>query len=158
MSRRRRGRVTVQHQPTGAARGMMRLMGAVHAVFGFVFAAIAIAEIIPGAGLFGLPFLAAGVFFCINGIRLMVSKNDVAHRVGYDIETGIEEETIVGLLDDVDQMAEEGRPSPAGTDNHISSTGPAPKTRLEQLETLKEAGLITGAEYREKRAEILEDL
>ena len=46
MSRRRRGRITVQHQPTGAARGMMRLMGVVHAVFGFVFAAAAVTAII----------------------------------------------------------------------------------------------------------------
>ena len=157
MSQRRRGRVTVQHQPTGAARGMMRLMGAVHGVFGFVFAAIAVVEIIPNAGLIGLPFLAAGAFFCINGIRMMVSKNGMAHRVGYDIETGIEEETIVGILDDVDQAPRASVPT-AENHNLISSIGPDPKTRLEQLETLKEAGLITSAEYREKRAEILDDL
>ena len=157
MSRRRRGRITVQHQPTGAARGMMRLMGAVHAVFGFVFAAIAITEIIPSAGLFGLPFLAGGAFFCINGIRLMVSKNGVAQRVGYDIETGLEEETIVGLMDEVPPSG--GGASPAVEEhNHISSTGPDSKTRLEQLESLKSAGLITDREYKEKRAEILEEL
>ena len=159
MSRRRRGRVTVQNQPTGAARGMMRLMGAVHAVFGFVFVVIAITEIIPGAGLFGLPFLAAGAFFCINGIRLMVSKNGVAHRVGYEVESDLEQETIVGILDDVDKMAEEEHFSPTAADHdHISSIGPDPKARLEQLERLKEAGLITSAEYREKRAEILSQL
>ena len=156
MSRRRRGRITVQHQPTGAARGMMRGMGAVHAVFGFVFAVIALTEIIPNAGLIGLPFLAAGAFFCINGIRLMVSKNGMAHRVGYDIETGIEEETIVGLMDEVPPSG--GTPPVQEDHNHISSIGPDPKTRLEQLETLKTAGLITDREYKEKRSEILDDL
>ena len=33
---RKRGRITVQSQPTGAARTMRRLMGVVHAVFGGV--------------------------------------------------------------------------------------------------------------------------
>lgn len=37
MSRRRRGRITVQNQPTGAERVMMRGMGVIHAVMGFVF-------------------------------------------------------------------------------------------------------------------------
>ena len=160
MSRHRRGRITVQNQPTGAARGMMRLMGVVHAVFGGVFALVAITEIMPNAGLFGLPFLVGGLFFCINGIRLVVSKNDVAHRVGYDIETDVQQETIVGILDDVDQMVREEKGfSPAAQDhNHISSIGPDPKTRLEQLESLKSAGLISNEEYKEKRQEILREL
>ena len=98
MRRHRRGRITVQSQPTGAARGMTRLMGVIHAVFCFVFVVISLTEIMPVSGLFGLPFLLIGGFFCINGIRIAVSKNGLAHRVGYDVETGIEEETIVGLL------------------------------------------------------------
>ena len=44
MARRRRGRITVQHQPTGAARGMMRGMGVVHAIFGGVFTLIALTQ------------------------------------------------------------------------------------------------------------------
>ena len=158
MSRRRRGRITVQHQPTGAARGMMRLMGVVHAVFGFVFAAAAVTAIIPSAGLFGLPFLVAGLFFCINGIRMVVSKNDIPHRVGYDIETDIQGESIVGLMDEIPTEAFHNPEENVETHNHISSIGPDPKDRLEQLESLKSAGLITDREYKEKRAEILEEL
>ena len=60
MSKRRRGRITVQNQPTGAARGMMRGMGVVHAIFGGVFVLIALTEIMPQAGIIGLPFLAGG--------------------------------------------------------------------------------------------------
>ena len=59
MSRHRRGRITVQNQPTGAGRFMMRGMGVVHAIFGGVFAFVALTVIMPQAGIIGLPFLAA---------------------------------------------------------------------------------------------------
>ena len=155
MRRHRRGRITVQSQPTGAARGMTRLMGVIHAVFGFVFVVISLTEIMPVSGLFVLPFLLIGGFFCINGIRIAVSKNGLAHRVGYDVETGIEEETIVGLLEDVDREAES---RPQESHDHIPSTALDAKGRLEQLESLKSAGLITHEEYQKKREEILRGL
>jgi len=141
MSQRKRGRITVQSQPTGAARGMQRMMGVVHAVLGFVFVVISITQIIPSAGLFGVIFLVAGLFFLVNGIRLAVSKNDVAHRVGYEVETGLEE-SIVGLMEDV---VEEEETSSA-------------EDRLKQLRTLYEQRLITQEEYDAKRQEILKEL
>ena len=153
MSRRRRGRITVQHQPTGAARTAMRSMGLVHAVFGGVFALVAVTEIIPNAGIIGLPFLAAGLFFCFNGIRVLVSKNDFAHRVGYDVETDVEEDTIYGLMEE--PPAEFSHNSEGNVDNYFD---PNAKQRLEQLESLREAGLITDREYREKREEILRSI
>lgn len=152
MSRHRRGRITVQNQPTGAGRFMMRGMGVVHAVFGGVFAFIALTVIMPQAGIIGLPFLVAGAFFCINGIRMVVSKNDIPHRVGYDIETDVQQETIVGLMEDVDEMVRRESASPAGAATQNA------KGRLEQLKDLKDAGLITGQEYEQKRREILDDL
>ena len=158
MSKRRRGRITVQHQPTGAARGMMRGMGVVHAIFGGVFAFIALTTIIPAGGIIGLPFLAAGLFFCINGIRMAVSKNGMAHRMAYDVETGVEEEVICDLLEE--PPAEFVHNSGKNVENNLkySNIGPDPKARLEQLESLKAAGLITEREYREKRSEILSEL
>ena len=153
MSRRRRGRITVQDQTTGPGRAMRWGIGVVHAVMGFVFVVIALTEIFPSAGLFGLPFLAAGGFFMAEGIFNAVSKAGPAHRVGYDVETGVEEDVIRPV------MAE---PSSFGHDapdhQHIAPTGLDPKGRLEQLETLKEAGLLTKEEYEEKRKEILRQL
>ena len=148
MSRRRRGRITVQHQPTGAARGMMRGMGVVHAIFGGVFAFIAITTIIPQAGIIGLPFLAAGAFFCINGIRMAVSKNGMAQRVAYDVESDVEHEVIAGLTEE--PYVE---PSSPDQSNFVPETNA--KQRLEQLESLKSSGLITQREYEEKREEII---
>ena len=153
MARRRRGRITVQHQPTGAARGMMRGMGVVHAIFGGVFTLIAITQIMPLNFLFSLPFLAGGLFFCINGIRMAVSKNGLAQRVAYDMETGIEEDIIAGLTQE---------PLPTVQDDGSFSAPRVLETnakqRLEQLESLKSAGLITQREYDEKREEIISRL
>lgn len=155
MSRHRRGRITVQSQPTGATRAAMRGIGLVHASMGFVFVVVAITEIIPNAGLFGLPFLLGGGFFFLNGLRMVVGKNDLAHRMGYDIESDVQEETIVGLMDDVDQARpHRARPEPDGE----APVGLDVRGRLEQLKTLKNAGLITDQEYEHKRQEILKDL
>jgi len=156
MSRHKRGRITVQHQPTGAERGMVRFMGVFHAVFGAVFVIVALTVILPSAGLFALPFLLGGAFFCVNGIRLAIGKNGFAHRVAYDVETDVQEETIAGIMEEPG----EGQPSPAQSaqgDCSASYSGNA-KARLEQLEQLKEAGLITDREYREKREEIINSL
>lgn len=140
---RKRGRITVQSQPTGAARGMQRMMGVVHAIFGTVFAIVALTVIMPDAGLIGLPFLAAGAFFAINGIRLAVSKNGMAHRVAYDVEQDMPE-SIVGIFEDAPEAGEE----PAGT----------VEARLLELKSLYGQDLITYDEYEEKRKEILNDL
>lgn len=151
MSQRKRGRITVQDQTTGTGRFLRRGGGVVHAVMGGVFVLIALTQIIPTWGLFGLPFLVAGGFFLVEGILTAVSKEGPAHRVGYDVETGIEEEVIGGILD------EPPKPS-SGTHDHIPSTALNIKARLEQLESLREAGLITREEYEEKRKEILRGL
>ncbi len=143
MSTKKRGRITVQSQPTGAARGMQRMIGVIHAVMGFVFVVISITTIIPNAGLFGVIFLVAGLFFCINGIRLAVSKNDVAHRVGYEVETDLDK-SIVGLMEDVAETGEDSSDSV--------------EERLTQLRSLYEQRLITQEEYDAKRQEILKEL
>ena len=132
---------------------MRRLMGVVHAVFGFVFAAAAVTMIIPSAGLFGLPFLAAGLFFLINGIRIAVTKNDFAHRVGYDVESDLDR-SIVGLMEDVPDTTQEvfrEELSACAEPNSIHE-------RLEQLKMLYEQRLITKEEYDAKRQEILAEL
>ena len=156
MSRHRRGRITVQNQPPGATRAMIRLMGVVHAVMGFTFVMAALTMIIPNAGFFGLPFLAGGAFFAINGLRMVVSKNDLSHRVGYDIETDVQQETIVGLMDDVDKLVDQEEPEVFAAAGHGGTLDA--KGRLEQLKTLKSAGLIDEKEYQHKRQEILDEL
>ena len=143
MSAHKRGRITVQSQPTGAARGMQRMIGVVHAVMGFVFVVISITQIIPHAGIIGLVFLVAGLFFLINGIRMAISKNDIAHRVGYEVETDLDR-SIVGIMEDIVENSEE-------EDGSVEE-------RLTQLRSLYEQRLITQEEYDAKRQEILKEL
>ena len=156
MSRQRRGRITVQSQPTGAAGAVRRVGGVVQAVVGFVFVATSVTVFIPLSGLLGLPFLLIGGLGMVIGLINVFSKNGLAHRVGYDVETGIEEETIVGLMDEVTRE-DASSPAPEGHD-HIPSTALDARERLEQLESLKTAGLITREEYEQKRKEILAGL
>ncbi len=156
MSRHRRGRITVQRQPTGGEKIAMRGMGVFHAVFGSVFVLVGL-SILPNIGVFGLIFVAAGAFFAINGITLALGRNGLARRTAYDMETDVEEETIVGLFDDPDER-KGSVPPPAETHDHIPSTALDAEHWLKQLENLKSAGLIDDREYREKREQILKEL
>ena len=89
-----------------------------------------------------------GAFFLVNGIRIAVSKNGMAQRVGYEVETDIEHEVITGLMEE--PYVEPSSPAPA---NFVPETNA--KQRLEQLESLRTSGLITQEEYEEKREEII---
>jgi len=66
----------------------------------------------------------------------------MAHRVGYDVETGIERETIVGIMDEVDD----------------TQAGGDVEERMKQLRSLYDQRLITQEEYEQKRQEILKEL
>lgn len=144
MSRRTRGRITMQYQPTGAARGMQRMIGVIHALVGSVFVILSITTIIPNAGLFGLIFLVVGGFFAINGIRMAVSKNGMAQRVAYDVEQDLEQ-SIVGMMEE----------PPAAEESYERGSV---ESRLLELRSLYEQRLITDEEYDMKRQEILRDL
>lgn len=150
---RKRGRITVQHQPTGGERFMMKGVGLIHAVMGLVFVVISVTAIIPNAGLFGLPFLLGGGFFAANGIRILVSKNEFAHRVGYDVETDLDR-SIVGTFEDVPDSVWETGPR---QDRCGAPQGSA-ETRLTELRNLYDRRLITDEEYQAKRREILDEL
>ena len=73
--------------------------------------------------------------------------------MGYDIETDVQDETIVGLMDDVDKLVEEE--ARRGETRDFSGDA---EERLRQIGRLKEAGLITEEEYDEKRREIIDSL
>ena len=152
VSRNRRGRNTVHNQPTGAGGAIMRLMGVIHAVFGFTFVMVALDAIIPSAGLFGLPFLLAGGFFAINGVRMAIGKNGSSRRVTYKAGRQVPEDTILGVLRQKDQMAED-EVNVRVSEKHacaLDSDG-----RLRQLKTLKDAGIMDEKEYRKKVQEIM---
>ena len=90
-------------------------------------------------------FVTAGGFFAINGALIALGKGGLVGR-SYQIETETEEEP------------EFPDAPPVETHDHIPSVALDAKQRLEQLESLKSAGLIDDREYREKRQEILRGL
>lgn len=116
---------------------------AIGAIWGGVFVLIGLFVVIPTFGAFGLLWtLGAAVITGMN-----VYQGFGKHYVGPEI-----------CVEDEEPGPERAAPPPAQTHDHIPSTAPDARRRLEQLESLKNAGLIDDREYREKRQEILKEL
>lgn len=119
-----------------------------------VFIIIGVTTVIPltfssgflPAGLFGLAWTGGAVGIAVTYGRYLFGKSDSVNWFGrYEVEEEQPEQETVS-------------PPPTETHNHIPSTALDAKHRLEQLESLKTAGLIDDREYREKRQEILNGL
>ncbi len=129
MSNRRRKRVTYRPSKTNAVFG---------GIVGGIFVLIGLFVAIPTFGAFGILWTLIAVG--ITGANLYQ-----AFGKGYvGPEIHIEEENVENFAPPTEERA-----NTAGLD---------PQKRLEQLETLKKAGLVTQEEYSEKRKEILDEL
>lgn len=124
-----RKRVTYRPSRSGSAFG---------GIVGIIFVCIGLFVIIPASSMAGGFALIFGVLWTAIAAGITVMNFYQAFGKKYvGPEISIEEE--------------ESRPdAPSG--------GPSVKKRLEQLEELKKAGLLTEEEYRTKRAEILGEL
>ena len=145
MSKGKRGRITVQSQPTKETRTVRKMMMIPAVIISSFFVIIGVVEVIPTFGLFGVVWTLVAASILATTIFALVKKNGLAHRVGYDVETDIQQDVIVGLMDDVDQM-------------QTSPNQGSAQERLEELRQLYEGRLITSEEYENKRREILEKL
>ena len=143
---RKRGRITVQSQPTKETRTFQRLASIPFLIVSIFFVILGVTEVIPMAGLFGIVWTLIAACFVVIGVVNLVRKNGLAHRVGYDVETGLDE-SIVGLMDDVAEDTSSGT-HPAGDT----------ESRLLEVKNLYDRDLITQEEYEEKRKEILKEL
>lgn len=142
MSTRKRGRITVQSQPTKETRTVQRLATLPFLIISIFFVIIGITMVIPMAGLFGIVWTLVAVCFVVIAITQMVRKNGLAHRVGYDVETDLDR-SIVGAMEEI---VEE------------DSSSDSAQVRLTQLKELYDQRLITREEYDAKRQEILKEL
>ena len=142
----KRGRITVQSQPTRETRAMERLATIPFLIVSIFFVIIGVTTVMPMAGLFGVVWTLVAVCFAVIGIVNMVRKNGMAHRVAYDVEQDMAE-SIVGMMEDAPEGADDGH-APMGTT----------EARLLELKRLYDKDLITYDEYEEKRKEILQDL
>ena len=123
-----RKRVTYRPSKTGSAFG---------GIVGIIFILIGLFVIIPTSSMAGGFAMIFGILWTAIAAGITVMNFYQAFGKKYvGPEIRIEEE--------------EARPA--------ASAGPDAKKRLEQLEELKKAGLLTEEEYRSKRAEILGEL
>ena len=122
-----------------------KAQGAFGMIWGGIFVLIGLVVVIPAVGPFGILWtLAAIAITVMNGLHAF-GKTYMGPEIRIEDEEGTEE-----VL---------GGESPAPeSHNHIPSTAPDAKERLEQLKSLKEAGLITQEEYEQKRRDILSRL
>ena len=109
-------------------------------VVGLAFVLVGLVMVVPTFGPFGLLWTGVAVAITvINGLNAFGKKGVPTMEI-YSEE-------------------EDEAPSPTREDHdHIPSTALTTQERLEQLQTLKEAGLLTDEEYRNKREEILREL
>ena len=101
-------------------------------IVGIIFILIGLLVAVPTFGLFGILWTAIAVGITIMNFYQAFGKKYVGPEISIEDE------------------AERPAPPPSG--------GSDVKQRLEQLEELKNAGLLTEEEYRQKRAEILGEL
>lgn len=130
----RRRRVT--YRP-GKAQGVFGV------VLGGIFVLIGLVVAIPTFGLFGILWTL---------IALCITVMNAFHAFGKKY-VGPE----IRIEDEEEQNERSSSPAPE-THDHIPSTALDAQRRLEQLETLKQAGLITQREYDQKREEIVKGL
>ena len=110
-------------------------------VVGLAFVLVGLVMVVPTFGPFGLLWTGVAVAITvINGLNAFGKKG-------------------VPTMEIYSEEEDDEVPSPAREDHdHIPSTALTTQERLEQLQTLKEAGLLTNEEYRNKREEILREL
>ena len=144
MAARKRGRITIQSQPTRETRTVQRLAMLPFLIVSIGFVIIGVTVVIPGAGGFGVLWTLVAASFVVIAIVNMVRKNGLAHRVAYDVEQDMGE-TIVGMMEDAPPSFEGGAKGPA-------------EERLRELRNLADLRLITDEEYEAKRQEILREL
>ena len=110
-------------------------------VVGLAFVLVGLVMVVPTFGPFGLLWTGVAVAITvINGLNAFGKKG-------------------VPTMEIYSEEDDDEAPSPAREDHdHIPSTALTTQERLEQLKTLKEAGLLTDEEYRNKRKEILKGL
>lgn len=124
---------------------------------GILFVILGITMVIPmtfragfaPVGLFGLAWTGIAVYSTVINAKYLFGSKDGKN------------ENLFGGYEVTEEPADEPTPAfrtDAPDRRHITGAGLDAKGRLEQLETLKSAGLLTQEEYSQKRKEILKEL
>ena len=145
---------------------MQRVASVPFLIVSVFFVIIGVTTIIPQAGLFGIVWTLMAASFVVIGVLNLVRKNGPAHRVAYDLDPAEEDEPVIQHMfsreiQDVDGPERDG-PERSGASRQAppepSACALDAQGRLEQLQRLLDAGLVTKEEYEAKRQEILREL
>lgn len=165
-------RLPDRRQSTGNPRNSApaRLTGTFLFLFGLVFALMGL-TLLGATGFFGLPFLLVGTIFAVVGGKLAFhvtpaggdrpSRGPEGPVSGFNPDARDHEHI---RLSPVTQAKKASRPpvSPGfnpdsrSHEHIVTSPDYSVKKQMEQLETMKGAGLIDDAEYRERKRRIME--
>lgn len=119
-------------------------------VWGGLFILIGLFLVIPVFGLFGMIWTIAAIAITATNAYQAFGKKYAGPEIHIEEDSFIPREVTPSPRPPVQPQYQDH--------NHIPSTALSPQKRLEQLETLKGAGLITDQEYKQKRQEILRGL
>lgn len=132
MNNRRRRRMTIR--PSRTMIKVSRVGGGIFAAVGLFFVFIGITTVIPsGAGAFGILWTLMACLFVGMGIYGACNKKGMYFMYEWQVDEEIE-------------------------DDEVSLSPATAEERLKQLQNLREQGMVSDAEYEEKRKEILKEL
>lgn len=120
-------------------------------IWGGLFVLIGLSVVIPMFGPFGILWTVGAIAITAMCAYQTFSKKYVGPEIHIEDEDPVQPSPSVPTEDEEPDPVQES--SPAIPSNALDTKG-----RLEQLESLKHAGLITQKEYEQKRRDILERL
>ena len=138
----------------GSANGLVMLPLLIVSI---VFLVIGVVMLLPNVPIFGLIWILFCVYFIRSAVKGMAGKPVSRRRTNGQ---------------EPDRPASSAAPRPAESQradqqvyqpvdeehDHIRSVALSPQRKLEQLETLRDAGLLTDEEYRDKKRKIMKEL
>ena len=138
----------IRYKPSKASAAMSLVVGV-------LFIIIGVTMVLPAT--FGSGFLPIGLFGLVwTGMSVVITITNIRYLFGKGTDP-----TFYGGFEVTDEEPE-GNHAPTSLASealvHCTATALSPKARLEQLETLTEAGLLPRAEHEGKRKEIWREL
>ncbi len=123
-------------------------------IVSIVFLVIGVVMLLPNVPIFGLVWILFCVYFIGIAVKSMAGKP--ASRRRTDGQEPARPASSAAPRPAESQRGDRRTYQPAGQEHdHIRSVALSPQRKLEQLETLRDAGLLTDEEYREKKREIM---
>lgn len=139
----------------GSANGLAMLPVLIVSI---VFLVIGVVMLLPNVPIFGLVWILFCVYFIRSAVKGMAGKSSAGRR-RTDEQEPARPASSAAPRPAESQRTDQRTYQPVDEEHdHIRSVALSPQRKLEQLETLRDAGLLTDEEYREKKRKIMKKL